>query len=127
MVQLEETLDGTPRWFTEARIILLVSDHDGDGPCLHAEDMAQLDALFLRAREQTEAQADVISDLLAACENALACIEAMADRIDERCAEDGCLCTMPGKTPCSQTYRTGEIAMLRIAIAKARGEATDAD
>lgn len=63
-------------------------------------------------------------DLLEACENALTCIEAMADRIDEDCGARGCMCTMPGNIPHSQTYRDGEIAMLRAAIAKARGEVT---
>lgn len=63
-------------------------------------------------------------DLLEACENALTCIEAMADRIDEDCGARGCMCTMPGNIPHSQTYRDGEIAMLRAAIAKVRGEVT---
>jgi len=60
-------------------------------------------------------------DLLAACKAAVECVVAMCDRIDEGCFSADCLCTMPGKTAHSQTYRDNELAMLTAAIAAARG------
>ena len=61
-------------------------------------------------------------ELLEACRDALIVIEAFADGIDDKCGNDGCMCTIPGNVAHSQTYRDNEIATLRAAITKAEGK-----
>ena len=61
-------------------------------------------------------------ELLEACWDALIVIEAFADGIDDKCGNDGCMCTIPGNVAHSQTYRDNEMATLRAAITKAEGK-----
>ena len=86
-----------------------IEAEDGGIVCAFEDPPFEKDAYLLAAAR----------DLYTACKEAEKLIEAYADGIDERCGDSGCMCTMPGNTPHSQSIRDNELAQVRAAIAKA--------